>query len=48
MYTEIRYELGAGDVGVITIDRPAARNALTFTTYAELAARWRRRRLVAW
>ncbi|QYG95192.1 enoyl-CoA hydratase/isomerase family protein [Iamia sp. SCSIO 61187] len=25
-----------GDVEVLTIDRPAARNALTFTTYAEL------------
>ena len=34
-YTEIRYEL-QGDVGVITLDRPEARNALTFTTYAEL------------
>ena len=36
MYTEIEYELH-GHVGVITIDRPDARNALTFTTYAELA-----------
>jgi len=26
-----------GDVDVVTIDRPAARNALTFQTYAELA-----------
>lgn len=36
MYTEIEYETH-GHVGMITIDRPAARNALTFTTYAELA-----------
>ena len=36
MYTEIEYELH-DHVGVITIDRPDARNALTFTTYAELA-----------
>ena len=28
-----------GDVEVITIDRPEARNALTYTTYAELAER---------
>ncbi|HET9690354.1 MAG TPA: enoyl-CoA hydratase/isomerase family protein, partial [Acidimicrobiales bacterium] len=34
-YTEVRYEL-VGDVGVITLDRPEARNALTHTTYAEL------------
>lgn len=34
-YTEIRYEVD-GHVGVITIDRPEARNALTHTTYAEL------------
>lgn len=34
-YTEIRYEMD-GHVGVITLDRPAARNALTHTTYAEL------------
>jgi enoyl-CoA hydratase len=34
-YTEIAYESDA-DVAVITIDRPEARNALTFTTYAEL------------
>src|SRR4051812_31457936 len=34
-YREIRYET-TGHVGVITIDRPEARNALTFTTYAEL------------
>jgi enoyl-CoA hydratase len=36
VYTEIEYEERDG-VGIITIDRPAARNALTFTTYAELA-----------
>jgi enoyl-CoA hydratase len=36
VYTEIEYEIQDG-VGIITIDRPAARNALTFTTYAELA-----------
>jgi enoyl-CoA hydratase len=36
MYTEIRYE-ETDHVGVITIDRPDARNALTFTTYDELA-----------
>lgn len=35
-YTEIAYETDA-DVAVITIDRPEARNALTLTTYAELA-----------
>ena len=35
-YTEIRYER-RDHVGLITIDRPEARNALTFTTYAELA-----------
>jgi len=34
-YTELTYE-AVGDVGVVTINRPAARNALTFTTYAEL------------
>ena len=34
-HTEIRYEVD-GDVGLLTIDRPAARNALTSTTYAEL------------
>ena len=34
-HTEIRYEV-EGHVGVITLDRPAARNALTHTTYAEL------------
>ena len=33
--TEIRVERH-GDVEVLTIDRPEARNALTFTTYAEL------------
>ena len=35
MYTELTYETN-GDVGVITLDRPEARNALTHTTYAEL------------
>jgi enoyl-CoA hydratase len=35
VYTELRYET-VGDVGVITLDRPEARNALTHTTYAEL------------
>ena len=34
-YTEIRYEVD-GDVGILTLNRPEARNALTFTTYAEL------------
>jgi len=34
-YTEISYDV-QGHVGVITIRRPEARNALTFTTYAEL------------
>jgi enoyl-CoA hydratase len=34
-YEEITYEV-QGHVGVITLDRPEARNALTFTTYAEL------------
>ena len=34
-YSEIRYEVD-GHVGVITLDRPAARNALTRTTYREL------------
>ena len=34
-YTELTYEV-RGDVGVITINRPEARNALTHTTYAEL------------
>lgn len=36
VYTEIEYEQ-RGNVGIVTIDRPDARNALTFTTYAELA-----------
>ena len=36
VYTEIQYE-EHDDVGVVTIDRPEARNALTFTTYAELS-----------
>ena len=35
MYTELRYEV-SGEVGVITLNRPEARNALTFTTYSEL------------
>jgi enoyl-CoA hydratase/carnithine racemase len=34
-YTELSYELD-GHVGVITIERPEAHNALTHTTYAEL------------
>lgn len=34
-YREVRYDID-GDVGIITIDRPEARNALTRTTYAEL------------
>lgn len=34
-YTELTYELD-DHVGVITINRPEARNALTWTTYAEL------------
>src|SRR5687768_15254955 len=34
-YTELTYET-QGDVGVITLNRPEARNALTHTTYAEL------------
>ena len=37
MPTELRYE-EVGHVGVITLDRPDARNALTYTTYAELEA----------
>jgi enoyl-CoA hydratase len=36
MFTEIEY-VDDGDVGIITIDRPEARNALTHTTYAELS-----------
>lgn len=35
-YHEIRYET-EGHVGVITLNRPEARNALTWRTYAELA-----------
>ncbi len=36
-YTEIRYELDKETgVALLTLDRPAARNALTFTTYKEL------------
>lgn len=34
-YTEIDYRI-EGNVAVVTIDRPEARNALTWTTYAEL------------
>lgn len=34
-FTEIEYT-EVGDVGIITINRPKARNALTHTTYAEL------------
>jgi enoyl-CoA hydratase len=35
MYTELLYDT-EGDVGIITLNRPDARNALTHTTYAEL------------
>jgi enoyl-CoA hydratase/carnithine racemase len=35
MYEEIRVER-RGEVELLTLDRPAARNALTFRTYAEL------------
>lgn len=35
MFQELSYELD-GDVGVITLRRPEARNALTYVTYAEL------------
>jgi len=35
-FTEIRYEV-RDRVGIITLDRPEARNALTHTTYRELA-----------
>jgi enoyl-CoA hydratase len=35
-YTEITYEERDDHVGVLTIQRPEARNALTFTTYREL------------
>ena len=34
-YTELTYE-EAGGVGLLTLQRPEARNALTWTTYAEL------------
>jgi enoyl-CoA hydratase len=34
-YTEVIYEV-QGHVGVLTLNRPEARNALTHTTYAEL------------
>ena len=40
VYTEIEYD-EHDHVGVITINRPEARNALTFTTYDELADRRR-------
>lgn len=33
---EIRFDVGDDHVGVITLDRPEARNALTFAMYAEL------------
>jgi enoyl-CoA hydratase/carnithine racemase len=35
VFTEITYDVD-GHVGIITINRPEARNALTHTTYAEL------------
>jgi enoyl-CoA hydratase len=35
VHTELLYEV-EGDVGVITLNRPQARNALTYTTYSEL------------
>jgi enoyl-CoA hydratase len=34
-YEEVIYETD-GDVGILTLNRPDARNALTYTTYAEL------------
>lgn len=34
-YQELTYEAD-GDAGVITLNRPEARNALTWRTYAEL------------
>jgi enoyl-CoA hydratase len=37
VYSELTYE-ERGGVGIITLDRPEARNALTHTTYAELQA----------
>jgi enoyl-CoA hydratase/carnithine racemase len=36
MFTEIGYT-EVDDIGIVTIDRPEARNALTYTTYAELS-----------
>ena len=36
MYTDLSYEEGPDHVGVITLCRPAARNALTLRTYDEL------------
>ncbi len=38
MATELSYEERADGIGVITLQRPQVRNALTFTTYAELEA----------
>jgi enoyl-CoA hydratase/carnithine racemase len=35
VYSELTYEM-RGEVGIITLDRPEARNALTHTTYDEL------------
>lgn len=35
MYSELSYEVD-GEIGVITLRRPEARNALTYTTYREL------------
>jgi enoyl-CoA hydratase/carnithine racemase len=35
VYSEVIYET-KGDVGILTLNRPDARNALTHTTYAEL------------
>ena len=32
----VRWELGGDHVGVITLDKPDTRNALTFDMYAEL------------
>jgi enoyl-CoA hydratase len=36
VYTELNYDERDDHVGVITLNRPEARNALTHTTYAEL------------
>jgi enoyl-CoA hydratase/carnithine racemase len=35
VYTELNYET-RGDIGIVTLNRPEARNALTYTTYSEL------------